>query len=309
MKPIIFFLAFTFSFIGCKEQTKSTLNIEKVYLNPNDTTKNYYTVFQPSNASLNGFLFLIPGFGETAESVMQQTDLIEQLVTNGILTIVPTFQDGNLSLGIDRLSQQTLDEMFQDVVSKYDLENQKFYIGGFSIGGSCSIKYAQNSAVKPVAVFAIDPPLDFERYYNSAKRKIRLSENRQANQEEEYMMDRLEKETGGNPQTHLAEYYALSPYSFSDEQQTAVKKLVNVPLRIYSEPDIDWWMNERGIDFSGMNITDCAAMINELKRLGNDDAVLITTQNKGYRKTGNTKHPHSWSIVDNEELIDWLKSL
>src|SRR5690606_25299019 len=113
------------------------------------------------------------------------------------------------SLGINRLSQQTFDEMFQDAVSKYDLENQKFYIGGFSIGGSCALKYAQNSAEKPVAVFAIDPPLDFERYYNSAKRKIRLSGNQQANQEERYMMDRLEKETGGNPQTHLAEYYAL----------------------------------------------------------------------------------------------------
>ena len=47
-------------------------------------------------------------------------------------------------------------------------------------------------------------------------------------------------------------------------------------------------------------------MINELNRLGNQNAELITTQKKGYRKPDNKRHPHSWSIVDNDELINWL---
>ena len=46
--------------------------------------------------------------------------------------------------------------------------------------------------------------------------------------------------------------------------------------------------------------------IQELNRLGNPDAVLITTRNKGFRKPENKRHPHSWSIVDNDELIRWL---
>ena len=135
---------------------------------------------------------------------------------------------------------------------------------------------------------------------------IRLSKESEASQENIYMIDRLEKETGGNPLTHLAQYYNISPYSFTDTTQTEIKKLINVPLRIYTEPDINWWLKQRGADFTSMNATECSAMINELNKLGNQNAELITTENKGYRKPDNRRHPHSWSIVDNDELIKWL---
>ncbi|MBK8079217.1 MAG: hypothetical protein IPK25_02345 [Saprospiraceae bacterium] len=72
----------------------------------------------------------------------------------------------------------------------------------------------------------------FERFYNSAKRDIRLSKESEASQENIYMIDRLEKETGGNPLTHLAKYYNISPYSFTDTTQTEIKKIINIPLRI-----------------------------------------------------------------------------
>ena len=299
-------LTFSLFAFNCNGQKATNPKIEKVYLGKADTTKNYYTIIYPPKLPWTGYIFLVPGFGETAENVLQQTDLPNKMALNGILTIIPTFQDGALSFGVDSLSQQSLDRMLNDVTSKHKLADKKFYLGGFSIGGSCAIKYAENSRIKPSAVFAIDPPLDFERFYNSAKRDIRLSKEDEANQENVYMINRLEKETGGNPSTHLAEYYKLSPYSFSDSTQTAITKLSNMPLRIYTEPDINWWLKERGADFTSMNATECSAMINELNRLGNESAELITTQNKGYRKPQNKRHPHSWSIVDNDELIKWL---
>ncbi len=67
-------------------------------------------------------------------------------------------------------------------------------------------------------------------------------------------------------------------------------------------------MKERRADFTSMNSTECSALINELNRLGNQNAKLITTYNKGFRKPDNLRHPHSWSIVDNDELIKWLKN-
>jgi len=304
----LFLIILTFSLfaINCNGQKATNPKIEKVFLEKADTTKNYYTIIYPSKLPWTGYIFLIPGFGETAENVLQQTDLPNKLALNGILTIIPTFQDGVLSFGVDSFSQQSFDRILKDVTSKHKLINQKFYVGGFSIGGSCAIKYAENSAIKPTAVFAIDPPLDFERFYNSAKRDIRLSIDKEANQENVYMIDRLEKETGGSPKTNLTEYYNISPYSFSDTTQSAIKKLIKMPLRIYTEPDINWWLKERGADFTSMNATECSAMINELNRLGNQYAELITTQNKGYRKSDNRRHPHSWSIVENDELIKWL---
>ena len=306
-KLILIILTFSLFAINCNGQKVSKPKIEKVYLDKKDTTRNCYTIIYPSKLPWTGYLFLVPGFGETAENVLQQTNLPNKLALNGILTIIPVFQDGVLSLGVDSLSQQTFDKILKDLTSKHKLIDQNFYVGGFSIGGSCAIKYAQNSIVKPKAVFAIDPPLDFERFYNSAKRNIRLSKESEASQENIYMIDRLEKETGGNPLTHLAQYYNISPYSFTDTTQTEIKKLINVPLRIYTEPDINWWLKQRGADFTSMNATECSAMINELNRLGNQNAELITTENKGYRKPDNRRHPHSWSIVDNDELIKWLQ--
>lgn len=303
---VLIILSFSLFSINCNGQKVSIPKIEKVFLEKTDTTKNCYTIIYPPKLPWTGYLFLIPGFGETAEDVLQQTDLPKKLAQNGILTIIPTFQDGVLSFGVDSLSQQTFDRISKDVSTKHKLIDMKFYVGGFSIGGSCAIKYAENSTIKPTAIFAIDPPLDFERYYNSAKRDIRLSKDNEANQEYVYMVDRLEKETGGSPTTNLTEYYNISPYSFTDNTQSAIKKLIKMPLRIYTEPDINWWLKERGADLTSMNATECSAMINELNRLGNQNAELITTQNKGYRKPDNRRHPHSWSIVDNDELIKWL---
>jgi hypothetical protein len=305
---LITFLTFPLLAICCNTHKENNPRIEKVFLSENDTTKNCYTIIYPPEPSWKGFLFLIPGFGETAEDVFKQTDLPKELALNGILTIIPIFQDGVLSFGVDALCQQAFHRILEDVTSKHNLIDQRFFVGGFSIGGSCAIKYAENPTIVPTAVFAIDPPLDFERYYHSAQRGLRLSNDQEANREILYMIDRLEKETGGSPTTNLAEYYELSPYSFSDTTQSAVKKLINKPLRIYSEPDIHWWMSEHGSDLTRMNITECSAMINELNRLGNTSATLITTQNKGFRKPNNQRHPHSWSIVDHEELIQWLLS-
>jgi hypothetical protein len=305
-KFIFIFLIFTLFSVRGISQLGSNLKIEKVYLDKTDSTKSCYTIIFPPKLPWVGFIFLIPGFGETAERVFQQTNLPKKLALNGILTIIPNFQDGVLSFGVDSLSQQSFDKILEDVNSKHKLGNQNFYVGGYSIGGSCAIKYAENAKVKPRAVFAIDSPLDFERLYNSAKRDIRLSKDNNPNEENLYIVERLEKETGGSPSNFLAEYYKFSPYSFSDTTQSAIKKLINTPVRIYTEPDINWWMKERRADFTSMNSTESSAFINELNRLGNNNATLITTRNKGYRKPDNIRHPHSWSIVDNDELIKWL---
>jgi hypothetical protein len=303
---VLLILFFSLFAVNSNGQKVVNPKIEKVFLDEADKTKNCYTIIYPAKLPWEGYIFLIPGFGETAERVLQQTELPRKLASNGILTIIPTFQDGVLSFGADSLSQQSFDRILKDVNSKHKLADQRFYVGGYSIGGSCTIKYAENATVKPTAIFAIDPPLDFERMYYSAKRDIRLSTDNEPNQENIYIIERLEKETGGSPANNLSAYYKFSPYSFTDTTQSAIKKLTRIPLRIYTEPDIGWWMKERRADFTSMNSTECSALINELNRLGNKNAALITTQNKGFRKPDNTRHPHSWSIVDNDELIKWL---
>ena len=236
---------------------------EQVFLEENDSTRNFYTLLYPPDLPWKGYMVILPGFGQTAEMALDQTDLPKITAQNGILTIIPTLQDGVLSFGVDSLSQQTLHRIIEEVRNQHDLADLPYFIGGFSIGGSCAIKYAQDSTVEPAAVFGIDPPLDFERFYNSSQRDIRLSVDKEPSQENVCMVERIEKEFGGTPETALSNFHNISPYSFSDHSQTAVRKMLNLPIRIYSEADIDWWLQERGFDLTGVNITEISAMINE----------------------------------------------
>jgi hypothetical protein len=304
-RHLITILSFSLFAISCNAQKTTNLKIDKVFLDK-DTTKNCYTIIFPSKSPIKGYIFLLPGFGENAERVMQQSSLPKQLAESGILTIIPTLQDGVFSFGIDDSSQQSFKKIIADVREKNKLTDQPFYLGGYSIGGSCVLKYAEDADKKPNAVFAIDPPIDFEQVYTSCKRTIRLSVSTQPSEETVFLVKKIKEIMNGTPENSITNYHKISPYSFSDTSQTAIKKLLNVPLRIYTEPDIHWWLKERGMDYSNMNSTFHSAMINELNRLGNRNATLITSQNKGYRKPDNVRHPHSWSIVDNDELIKWL---
>jgi esterase/lipase len=256
---------------------------------------------------------LLDGFGNSPKDVMLQTNLPKYASQQGILTIIPLLKTGPSYFGSDTASQQSLKDIINLVVTKYQLKGKDLYIGGFSIGGTCAVKYAElavqhNYPTKAKAVFAIDPPLDWERYYNAAKRVVRLSDSAKVNGEVFYMINRIEKEMMGTPQTALKNFYAHSPYSFSDTTQSAIKNLINTPVMIISEPDIQWWLKERGYDYNYNNISDHAAMINELQRLGNKKAILVTTTGKGYRKPNNMRHPHSWSIAEPEQIIGWLLS-
>jgi esterase/lipase len=287
--------------------------IETVYLNYKDSTTNMYIAVAPDSVQIKSFMILLDGFGNSPQDVLQQTNIPKYAAQNGILTIIPLLKTGATYFGSDSASQQSLKEIINLVVAKYKLKDKNLFIGGFSIGGTCAVKYAElsiqnNYPIKPKAIFAIDPPLDWERYYNSAKRVVRLSNPDKVNGEVFYMIDRIQKEMKGTPKTAIKNFHKQSPYSYNDTTQKAMKNLINTPIMILAEPDIQWWLRERGYDYTYNNITDHAAMINELQRLGNKNAILVTSVEKGYRKPNNMRHPHSWSIADSEQIINWLLS-
>ncbi len=305
-KFILFFLALFILTIVVGQK------IETVYLDTKDSTANMYYAVVPQSGQVKSFMVLLDGFGNAnPKDILIQTELPKYAATKGVLSIMPILKTGPLYFGSDSASQQSLKNIIETVVGKYKLGGKNFYIGGFSIGGTCAVKYAElavqkNYAIQPKAVFAVDPPLDWERFYNTAKRVVRLSDPANINSEVTYMIDRIEKEMNGNPETAKKNFYDNSPYSYSDTTQTAIKNLIGVPIMLISEPDIQWWLSERGYDYSYINVTDQAAMINELQKLGNKKAILVTTTNKGYRQPNKKRHPHSWSIADPIKLTNWF---
>jgi hypothetical protein len=56
---------------------------------------------------------------------------------------------------------------------------------------------------------------------------------------------------------------------------------------------------------SNTNIPDATALVNILRLLGNTQAELITTGGAGHMPDG-SRNPHSWSIVDERALAEWL---
>ena len=288
--------------------------IERIYLNESDGIRNRYLAILPDEMPCNGYLFLIPSFYESPEHVLQQTDLPIWAAKQGIMTIIPTFKTGLESFGIDSLTQLSFKEILEDVHKRYNLKNSNFYLGGFSIGGSCAVKFTEdaikdNYKYQPDAIFVVDPPLDFIRFYNSMKRTLRIAPNSKLAKEDIYFLGRIEDEMHGSPSASLNIYIEKSPYCFSDTNQTAIKHIINTPIRYYTEPELHWKMKEFGsADYSDLNAFDGSCMINELVLLGNKNAELILTKDKGYRKPNNRKQPHSWSIIDDEELIQWLQT-
>lgn len=287
--------------------------IETTYLDANDSTKSMYVAVVPEREEATALLVLLGGSGYAPHDVLAQTEIPMHAAQQGVMTVIPVLATGPASFGMDAASQRSLKEIIDLVVAKYHMKDKDLYVGGFSVGGTCAVRYAElavqeDHAIKPTAVFAINPPLDWERYYNAAKRVVRISQPDQINPEVHYMLGRLEQEMNGTPATALENFRARSPYSFSDTAQTAIKNLVGTPIMIVTEPAIDWWLEERGYDCSYNNITDQSAMINELRKLGNTRAVLVTTTDKGYRKPDGMRHPNSWSIADPEPLITWLRS-
>jgi esterase/lipase len=298
------------------QSTSSCINkkvsIYTHYKNKNENCANYYLLINANQIKCKGILILIPGFNETPENVIEQTNIPVTAFKKGLLCVIPMVKTGKKSFAVDSISQSSLKEIIEEVFVKYAEVNTPVYIGGYSIGGSGAIKYAElanqlNYSIKPKAVFAIDPPLDFERVYKSYEKTLLYSKQNKVNEEANYMINRIVLEMKGNPHVAKKNYYEISPYSYTDSNKSAIKFLLKTPIRIYSEPDINWWIKERGYDIYNMNIIDAAAMINELNLLGNKNASLIISENKGYRNPYHQRHPHSWSIVDANRLFDWLK--
>jgi len=109
----------------------------------------------------------------------------------------------------------------------------------------------------------------------------------------------------GSPDESLVNYTDYSPFVYRNEDKDKTRLFKNTPIRMYHEPDINWWIENRAKDYNTINSIDLAGYYNSLRLIGNKEVELITTyqKRKNFEKGSS---PHSWTIVDNEELVDWL---
>lgn len=126
----------------------------------------------------------------------------------------------------------------------------------------------------------------------------------------------LSKNLGGSPTEKRAAYVTAAPLTASEPRGGNARLLKDTPVRAYSEPDVVWTIENWSADYYCQNAIDQAALVLELRMLGNKNAELITTSGKGYRaefveSTGKyrkgERSTHSWSIVDERDLANWVE--
>ncbi|MCZ8353519.1 MAG: hypothetical protein O9340_02210 [Cyclobacteriaceae bacterium] len=288
-------------------------SLDYTYNDSNDSTRIYYITLKPKGV-IKGTVILLPSFGEKPEEVMVNWDFTKTAVDNGYLLIIPALGDRTFFY-IDNKSQDILIDFIGEVFTKYEIKEEAFFIGGFSFGGTMALQYAKltrkvdKPIFKPTAVFAIDPPLDIERLYNCMNVSKVKATNSITVQESTYITNRIENELNVNVNYPPNFFWNISPFSKSEIGQQSLRMLSNLPIRIYTEPDLNWYYENRNADIACLNFNDSFRMINWLKFYGNTNAELIWTSGKGYRiSKNNQRHPHSWSIANSEELIKWLDS-
>jgi hypothetical protein len=114
----------------------------------------------------------------------------------------------------------------------------------------------------------------------------------------------MDREFGGSPEAKPAAYLQHSMFSAASADGGNARYLRSVPVRIYCDPDIDWQLANRRVDYYDMNALDGAAMINRLHLNGNERAQFVSALGKGYRPDG-MRHPHSWSLAAPEDCVEW----
>lgn len=306
MKNIILLLILGYTQFGFSQTT------EYVYKNANDSTYNCYLTVLPDHSDIKGLIIRdyssLPTPIKTGSYPYKWRDLA---LENGLAILYTVTSNFFPELYYNDSGLVILDELVHEVIQKHAIPKQNIFIGGISASGTRALKYAQfcemgkskfNIQIK--GVFAVDSPLDFERFYNSAS-KHKSNFKKGMLWEAKLMVKVFPAKLGGTPETNLIAYQSQSVYSATDSTGGNAKNLINTSTILFHEPDIDWWIKERGSTYYDINSYDIAGIYNYLKLNNHQDVELITTTGKGFNRKGE-RNCHSWSIVDEQYLIDWI---
>ncbi|MBL7900644.1 MAG: hypothetical protein JNK73_01505 [Bacteroidia bacterium] len=277
-----------------------------IYVGDNNRKELYYDALIP-DGEIRGTIILLPGTWSSTEYNLSSTSSICELAIKNHLAVLVFSINQRLTL-IDPVLD-LMNAMISSAIKKYKLPENKFVLGGWSMGGIFSLRYAEfanqdstKTVIVPRAVFNCDGPCDLANIYNNFKRK--LSKNPGQN-EPAYGTKELEKYCKGTPDSPGNLYNYYSPYSHHLNDGGNAKYLIHTPIRIYADVDPVWWMKNRDVDAYDLNALDQTAMIQKLNDMGNKKAEFINNYQKGYRIEGN-RHPHSWSIVEPIDFINWV---
>ncbi len=306
MKKICCIIVVLVVFISCNTKKPKEKESVKVKSKFTEIITPDYEVYKP-NQKAKAVLILFGGFPEVAEDIKREFTILEIARKNNVAVL---FSNLNQKLWLQEDEKRLLAQKLQDVFVQNELPFDNIFIGGFSSGGIVSLLISdfiigmKQFYIDPKGVFIVDSPIDLAELYEISEGNIVANFSETSVEESKWLIETLGSEFG-NPKTDIETYEKYSVYTLRTHTIDNVKKLKNTKIRLYTEPDIIWWKKHRMVTYEQMNAFPIQKLSEDLKKQGFKYVEYISTSNRGYRANGE-RHPHSWSIVDENDLMKWM---
>lgn len=254
-------------------------------------------------------LVLFPCFPCDAEHTKQAFDISALCAQHDISILMLNF---NKKLSLKKEDKDYLTILITNTINKHRLSKTNIVFGGFSSGGNISLLLGNHllsnpETINPSGIFIVDSPVDILGLYNTSQKNLELNFSESSVQESLWIKSLLEQELG-TPDSSLKTYEQASPYTDKTKNINNVSFLKKIKIRFYTEPDVAWWQKHAKNNYEDLNAFYIERLYETLKTEFNNPRIeLIKTKNKGYKIDGR-RHPHSWSIIDKQNLINWIMS-
>ncbi|MEL0645097.1 hypothetical protein V6251_11940 [Olleya sp. Ti.3.14] len=306
MKKTIIILFLLLAITACKNNTNQPQSPTETPSDYQQIITTHYQLYKPTQKA-KAVLILFGGFPEQAEDIKKEFKILEHAKKNNIAVLLSNY---NQKLWLDTQDKQQLTTRLQNAITDNQLPTDAIYIGGFSSGGVVSLLLSDFVAASkqynfnPKGVFIVDSPIDLEALYKASQKNLERQFSEVSVEESTWIQNTL-TEAFGPPETNLDHYQNNSVYTYSSNYTKNLQHLKNTKIRLYTEPDTLWWKTNRKADYDQMNAYYIKKLAEQLQAQQFKNVQYIPTRNKGYRSNGD-RHPHSWSIIDVEDLVAWI---
>ncbi|WP_405400043.1 hypothetical protein [Maribacter sp. Asnod2-G09] len=305
MKKYVVIILALITLFSCKNPNK-TKQETLVKTEFEEIINQEYELIKPTE-NAKKVLILFPGFPHKAENTKKEFKILKYAKESNLAVI---FMNYNQKLWLEENEKIALAKQLKSILIQNNLPSNDVYIGGYSSGGNVSLLISsflnenKNFKLKPKGVFIVDSPIDLAALYKSSKKNLKRKFSKVSVTESNWIIENLESKLG-TPNDNILKYQQYAAYTSETKNIDNLKGLKKTKIRLYTEPDTLWWKKNRMADYDQLNSYYIKSLSEDLKEAGFNKVKYIPTQNKGYRANGE-RHPHSWSIIDRVELIEWI---
>ncbi|RAJ80350.1 hypothetical protein CLV59_105459 [Chitinophaga dinghuensis] len=283
-------------------------SIDKVYFDTRDSAHSFYYAVPPLSGNIQATLVVFTGY-YPLKRLLVESGLHNAASGNDILTVYAS-QGENLVATkecVDRMNA-----ILKHVAAHYKTDTSRYVLAGYDIPGNVVLRYAELAAEKPAetfihprAVMGVGTVVSLEGLWNWTGRMIEKNYNEEDVMTAKFVKEVLTKQIG-TLEAQASSYAQYTPFNKDLKGQGNEKYLRNIPLRLYYDTDINWYLKNGRNSLLDTPIPDATAIISSLLMAGNPKAEFIQTK-QGLNSSG-FRHPVSFSIVDEVECIQWIKA-